>query len=360
MKKVLIVLVNIENGGVEGLISNILENMNKENLSLDCAYNRGAKNSIFAEKIKKHVNKFLRYGGWFYSPYAYLPKLAFYMWKYGPYDVVHVNSGIFNGAVLLIAKLLGIKERISHLHGDDLYGKSWKNTVKRPFKIFIKHFATIRFATSNLLGKNFYGNKDYQIIKNGILTSAFIYNEDIRQVLRKRYNVQDKFIIGNVSRFDKVKNHEFLIKVFKEIAVQKPNSYLLLIGDGKEENNIKKQVSDSGLKDKVLFLPPQTEINNFYQMIDCFILPSFQEGFGLVAIEAQCSGLPCFISDGVPNEANICNTTKISLKETPQKWAQIILGKMKNFKREDCSQRITQAGYDIKRVAKIIEKEYLG
>ena len=96
-------------------------------------------------------------------------------------------------------------------------------------------------------------------------------------------------------------------------------------------------------------LPPSPEVNQYYNAFDCFLLPSHSEGLGIVAIEAQCNGLPCFISDGVPKEVMICNTTQIKLDIPPAQWANIILEKSSSFNRQYCSDIIKQAGYDIKK-----------
>ena len=88
-------------------------------------------------------------------------------------------------------------------------------------------------------------------------------------------------------------------------------------------------------------------------------MPSLFEGLGIVAIEAQCSGLPCFISDGVPDEAMICNTTKIPLSKTAKEWSNIILEKTKNFERKDCSDFIKKANFDVQETTKKVQNIYL-
>ena len=109
----------------------------------------------------------------------------------------------------------------------------------------------------------------------------------------------------------------------------------------------------------VIFSGVRKDIENIYQAFDCFVFPSLFEGFGIAALEAQCSGLPCYISNYVPNEASVCNTIKLSLSKSAKYWADIILKKNKSFERKDCSDIIKKAGFDIKNTAKQIEKIYL-
>ena len=106
---------------------------------------------------------------------------------------------------------------------------------------------------------------------------------------------------------------------------------MLLIGEGPLEKQIKEKVKKLNIETKVKFLGIREDVNKLYQAMDCFVLPSFFEGLGIVNIEAQCSGLPVFISDGVPDEAMLCNTTKISLKTSATQWADIILKNVTNI-----------------------------
>lgn len=114
-----------------------------------------------------------------------------------------------------------------------------------------------------------------------------------------------------------------------------------------------------GIDDKIDFLGLRNNVSDILCFSDVFISPSISEGFGLAILEAQSAGLPCFISDSVPDIANVVNTEKISLSESPEKWADIIVHKMKNFKRKDESKIIKQSGFDVIDVVKKIEEGYL-
>ena len=89
------------------------------------------------------------------------------------------------------------------------------------------------------------------------------------------------------------------------------------------------------------------------------MLPSHFEGLPLVAIEAQCAGLKSYLSDVITAEVNITDLVNfISLKESPEYWAKQILSQ-KNYPREDMTDKIKKAGYDINTEIKKIESFYL-
>lgn len=105
---------------------------------------------------------------------------------------------------------------------------------------------------------------------------------------------------GHAGRFCEQKNHKFLIDVFKKIADLENNAVLLLIGAGETFEKVKEQVCEYGLEERVIFLGVRKDIASLYQAMDCFVFPSLFEGLGIVAIEAQCSGLPVVGSDVIP------------------------------------------------------------
>ena len=199
--------------------------------------------------------------------------------------------------------------------------------------------------------------KNYTVINNGIDIEKFKFNQGVRNKIRKELNIENKFVIGHVGRFSHEKNHEFIVDVFNEIYKQDKNSVLLLIGDGPLKKETEEKVNKLNLSNNVIFTGTKSNVSDYYQAMDIFVLPSFQESFGLVAIEAECSGLPCFISEYVPNEVMICNSTKIKLKYIKE-WVTKIL-QCKFFVRKDNSEILKQKNFDMKRTIVNIEKVYM-
>ena len=94
-------------------------------------------------------------------------------------------------------------------------------------------------------------------------------------------------------------------------------------------NELKKQIiskiDDLNINDKVIIIDETTEIADYYNAMDYFIFPSIFEGLGIVGIEAQVSGLDCFISEFVPEEINISgNIKRININENSKDTADFI------------------------------------
>ena len=163
------------------------------------------------------------------------------------------------------------------------------------------------------------------VLNNGIDFKKFENLRDKNGVRLELKIPNDAFVIGHVGRFDKVKNHDFLIEIFNEININKKNVFLLMIGSGEEKERIKQKLLKLGLSN-YLILENRTDVADLLNAIDVFVFPSFKEGIPLSIIEAQKAKVPCFMSKGVPREAIISNiVSRISLDKNTEYWAKKIL-----------------------------------
>lgn len=95
-------------------------------------------------------------------------------------------------------------------------------------------------------------------------------------------------------------------------------------------------------------------------MMDAFLLPSLYEGLPVVLVEAQTSGLTCFVSDTTTKQVNLTDLINFySIKSSPQQWAKLMDRQIKRCRREGYAEEIIEAGFDMKDVAKKLEKIYL-
>ena len=293
-------------------------------------------------------------------------KELYRIFKENKYKIVHSHISTLSVFPLRIAKKAGVPIRIAHSHSTS-NKKEWKrNLIKNILRPFSKLYANQFFACSELSGRWLFGEKAFKngkikIINNAIDLEKFKFNKEKRNEIRKKLKIDENIIlVGHIGRFVTQKNHEFLIDVFDEIHRRKQNSKLILIGQGNLKENIIEKIKYLGLQDYVIFTGQTTNVSDYYNAMDIFVLPSLYEGLPVVGIEAQANGLLCEFSTDMTKETKVLNTTKfISLKETPENWANTILEDYKNFKRLDSFDEMTKKNFNIKEEAKKLEEYYI-
>lgn len=243
--------------------------------------------------------------------------------KEGKYDIVHVNMpGHVGFETLKMARQYGIGKRIFHAHNprNNLNLKTVIST--KVYDYLLQREATELVACSKSAGNSRFGNKDFQVLKNVIDTDRFVYRLEDRRYIREKLHIEKKVVVGVVGRFAAQKNPEFLLECFAEYNQLNKESVLLWIGDGELQEKIQDRAKNMGLKGACLFVGRKNNIEKWYSAMDLFLLPSKFEGMGIVFLEAQCTGLPCFGSTNVPIETEVTELMhRISLKQEANYWA---------------------------------------
>lgn len=109
---------------------------------------------------------------------------------------------------------------------------------------------------------------------------------------------KSQIVIGVIGRFHNAKGIDNLIRAI-QIYKTKYNKKIKLkiAGDGEESKNLKRLVKDLKLENEVEFLGWVKNIDNFFQQIDIFVLPSKSETFGLVILEAMKNHTPIIVTN---------------------------------------------------------------
>ena len=97
-------------------------------------------------------------------------------------------------------------------------------------------------------------------------------------------------IFGIVARLSEEKGHNYLVEAFSKVVQRKPETRLLIVGDGPLLNQTKAQVDRLGLQDTVIFAGMQRDIPSHLALLDVFVLSSTRESFPLSAREAMAAG----------------------------------------------------------------------
>ena len=247
------------------------------------------------------------------------------------FDIVH--SHLTEGACvpMFLAWKCGIKIRINHSHMAEK-PSGLKNKIYYGIRLFFgKLFSTDYFACGRdagiyLFGKRAVDSGKVIILPNAIDYKCFKYDIEKREKIREKNNINDStVIIGHVGRFFEQKNHEFLIDIFEEYHRRNPDSALVMVCEGELMKKIREKVHDMKLEAAVRFLGNRSDVADWYQLMDVFVMPSFYEGFPVVGVEAQAAGLPCLFADTITSEIQISSKAFfISLDKEKEGWADEI------------------------------------
>lgn len=288
------------------------------------------------------------------------------------YDIVHTHMDAIGEEALKAAKKHGIKALIAHSHNTDQLDnpKGLKDHLHKCYLIYEKHllrrYAEYFVACSPEAGKWLFGDKicnseKYLLLKNSIDSSAYSFDEETRNEVRKELGLEGRKVIIHVGQFRTQKNHGKVIEVFNELHKRDDSFALVLVGAGEEQDNIKSKVEELGLKEDVLFLGNRNDIPELLMSADVFLFPSLYEGLGIALLEAQAADLICVVSDTIPELAILTEKVRsVNLTESASVWGDIVEEMMEKYTvRRDRSELFTEKGYDINAQIKVLESFYM-
>lgn len=360
--RILHVVTTMDYGGVETLLMSVYRAIDRTRVQFDfLCHNR--LDGKFSDEIQALGGKlFCIPGPRHTGALRYQSNVLRFFRAHPEYQIVHSHIDMRNGIILRAAKKAGVKCRISHSHKAGAQYSLFNALYWRLSQKLDRRSATARFACSEDAKRFLYGTRDDVIlVKNAIDPKAFAFSEAKRAEARKELRLQpDDFVVGMVGRLSREKNHTFGISVFREIAKQKPQARLVLIGGGRLEASLRRQAASYGLADKVIFTGQFSEMGKYYAAMDVFLFPSLFEGLGIVAVEAQCSGLLVIASDRVPKEAKITERMHFHSLDAPvEDWASACLQTYDRMEAQQAKEAIRKAGYGIETVTEWLQSYYL-
>lgn len=204
--------------------------------------------------------------------------------------------------------------------------------------------------------REFFHTEKVITVNNGIQMERFARDLFDKDAIRTGLGLQkDDFLIGHVGRMHPQKNHDLILDVYVKVLEKKPNAKLLLVGKGELEEEVRARVAALQLQDKVMMLKNRPDIPELMCAMDVFLFPSRWEGYGNVMLEAQCMGLPCVVSDRVPECVRVTNQVQvISLSAPIEQWVDAVC----NTGNEEHI-AANMADYDMKNCIKKLESVYL-
>ena len=363
MKKIKVALFvcRMVYGGVEAVISNYMRNFDKDKFELHIITQDINDENCIKDFVEQgfivHVVTHKRKG--IMKNIRDTKKL----FREYDFDIVHSHMTLANFLVLFLAKHYGIKVRISHSHNclnSSTLIQKIKYGILRKLNCMP---ATDYYACGVDAGAFLFGEKNMKagkvkVFKNAIDIKKYAFDPIIRNAMREKLGIHDKMCIGHVGRFTEQKNHTFLIGCFNDYHKINPESVLLLVGDGELKEEITEKINELGLSDSVIMTGNITNVEDYYQAMDVFLLPSVFEGLPLVSVEVQNCGLPCLISDKVDKRCKITENVYFLPIDSTSVWAEKI-NSLDTKNRRSCCEEIAANGYDIVSESEKLAQSYL-
>ncbi|MDO4870857.1 MAG: glycosyltransferase [Candidatus Saccharibacteria bacterium] len=350
-KNILQVVFKMNRGGAETFLMNILRqiDVDKYQFYFLC---HGDNKFDYQDEIEKLGGKIIRIR---YTKNIFrLIKELRQVIKAYKINIIHSHIQLASVYSIIAARLEKVPQRIVHSHSAAA-GKTG-GLVYLVYEALAKKIigllATDLVACGEDAGKYLFGKKQFRIINNGIDLTNFMFDQQKREVFRKKNTLpRDALIIGMAARLETVKNHQFAIEVFEKYRQLNPSARLVFAGQGSLRKELEQLVTIKDLTKEVIFLGMVTNMSDLYSALDLLIMPSFIEGMPVSLIEAQANSLPCLVSNKVDKKSKLgqyVDFLPIELSSVDQ-WVNAIEERtsMKRHHDAESFAKIAKSGYDI-------------
>jgi glycosyltransferase involved in cell wall biosynthesis len=208
--------------------------------------------------------------------------------KNRPIDIIHSHTRVTSFMANLLAKLIKSKH-ITTVHG--IYKKK---LLRKIFPLLPLRIIAVSFETKKrLMEWEGISESRIEVIPNAVDVEYFLNYNCTKQEARQKLNLdKNAFIIGNVSRIEKIKGQEMIVRAFVDVKVEINNCKLIFIGEGKYKSTLIAMAEKLGVSRDILFLGGKTDIRPYLRAMDVFCFTPYEEPFGIVILEAMAMGLP--------------------------------------------------------------------
>ena len=308
MKKILFVVNTFSVGGVENHLLSVCRNLDKDNFDIHVAFFREESDS--ADSLSPAftaISNVTVHDLRIHSFFNVLSILRFFFFiRRNSFDVV--QTLLFRADLLgiLFSRLNRVPVIIASIHDAS---------------IFAHHRPKLFFSVAHFLMNYVYSLATNIIVISENIKSYFIstfpmpdiekitiiyYGSDVPACTLPTPTIRSHFgysgsdiILGSIGRIDQNKGQDILVDAF--INAYQHNNNLRLIIAGHDDygfaSQLKLRINESGLSDKINFLGFRSDVGNLFSLMDIFVIPSLNEGLGLVVIEAMLSGKPVIASN---------------------------------------------------------------
>lgn len=366
--RILLLFTVMDRGGAETMVMNYYRHIDRQQIQFDFMVHR-ERRGAYDDEIESMGGRIYRMPPIYPQNFMrYKRMLKEFFDEHDEYQIIHSHMSELGYFAFVEAKKHGVPVRICHAHNaPDFKHENLIQYIKLIPRYYfirrIRHLATDLFVCSHIAGLWLYGKKrqnEFVFMRNAIETEKFLYNVDEANAIRQELGISNQRLICHVGRYNKQKNHSFLIDIFKEIHKIDSDSILLLIGDGDLRKEIEDKVNRLNLLSSVRFLGVRDDVPQLLKASDLLLFPSYYEGLSVVLVEAQATGIKCIVTNSLADETIICEDQMklVSLQKNAKEWADIVLNE-KSEKREHAIEIMKEKGWDVVVNAKWLQDYYL-
>lgn len=266
--------------------------------------------------------------------------------KQGDYHAIHDHQEFSAGWHFLMGRGLLPSVRIAHLHNPMEHQRTYasggwvrRQTITLGNRAVISQGTHLLSTSQQLIREQGFDDLpgaeklNREALHCGFDTRRFLGDRDLdHRSVRKEFGIPvDSKILLFVGRLDShqdetrnQKNPAFCLEVARNCIRRDSSVFCLMAGSGETAaKRLRERVRSWELHDRIFLIGARSDIPRLMRGSDLLLMPSFEEGLGMVAVEAQAAGLPVLASEAVPKECAVIPemVNYCSLSEPCDHWA---------------------------------------
>lgn len=354
MKKVLLVVPTLAQGGGEKFVVDLAKNIDRTKFEVKLLVYYKEKGTILEKDAEENNVDVVYLDKQVGLDFKFFKQVKKFIKEYRP-DVIHSNLDT------MLYLLPAYKRNQVKLHTVHTNAQKEGRGLQRVVRVLAyKLFGVVPVGISGLIAKSVrdefgFSEEKVPVVYNGVVCS--------------RYNLPKEKVDEDIIEFIStgtlypVKNFGFMIDCFAEICAEFANVRLTILGEGESRKDLETQIREKNLQDKVILAGLVREVEKYLARSDIYVASSRYEGLPLSVLEAMSAGLPvvCTNVGGVPevvsdgeNGILISNGDKESYVKALR---EMILNEEKRIAFGEKSRELSKK-FDIKQMVEGYEKLY--
>lgn len=352
-KKILLYTDTTQIGGAEGHMLALARFLNKEKFEISLLCSRHERLNEWCKKMKDEGVQVTR----LIAKYKHNPRHYFSLKeKIEDFKIDLVHAHIWNPAsgryAYMAAKAM--KTPLLTTEHDPFVLSALKNWIKKKLIKNISHLIAVSEKNRELLEKNYPTLKGKtSVVQNGIDLTAFesqlsTFTKEDREKLREEiFKVSEKTsVIIAVAELHPRKGLLYLLEAAQKIQEKNQDFKIIIVGTGAQKKLLEKKIKKLGLEREVSLLGYQHNIPHLLAASEIFVLPSLNEAFGLVLLEAMAANLPIVATKngGIPE---IITNNVTGLLVPPAESSELAYAILRLLNNKDLAHRLAQEGHKL-------------